>query len=405
MPTISDPLALPNGVVLKNRIAKSAMSERLADPDAAPNEQHATLYRRWAEGGAAMLLTGNVFVDRTALGESGNVAVEDERDLEALKAWSAGAREKGAEIWMQINHPGRQSPRSLSKVPVAPSAIGLKGTGGVFATPRALEDHEIDAIVERFATTAAIAKRAGFTGVQIHAAHGYLINQFLSPYTNRRDDRWGGDPDRRRRFLLEVVRAVRRAVPAPFTLAVKLNSADFQRGGFSEEESLQVVGALGAEGIDLLEISGGTYEASAMFDEPKAASTVAREAFFLEYAEKARAATKLPLMVTGGFRTAAGMNHALAQGALDLVGMARPFAVEPDLPRKLIAGEADRAHPVKIATGWRKLDAVIQAGWYQSQIDRLSRGEEAKINLSRFSAAIGYLRTNRRPTGPRRIAA
>lgn len=398
MPAIHDPLPLPGGATLRNRVAKSAMSERLAGPDGAPTEAHATLYRRWAEGGAALLITGNVMIDARALGESGNVVLEDDRALGAFSAWTAAAA--GSALWMQLNHPGRQSPRNLSREPVAPSAVPMRGTAGMFAPPRALAAREIEELIARFARSAVLAREAGFTGVQIHAAHGYLVSQFLSPHTNRRDDDWGGDPERRRRFLIEIVRAVRRAVPRPFSLGVKLNSADFQRGGFGEDESLEVVAALDREDLDLLEISGGTYEAAAMFDEP---STRAREAFFLEYAEKARAATHVPLMVTGGFRSAAGMNAALAHGALDLIGLARPLAVEPDLPRRLIAGEAERAREIQLATGWKKLDALVQGAWYQQQLDRLARGTDADPKLCRLSAAVRYLRDPSR--GRRRLAA
>lgn len=368
------------------------MSERLAGRDGAPHDGHLRLYRRWSEGGAGLLITGNVMIDRRAIGESGNVVVEDERDLPALARWADAARAGGAAVWMQLNHPGRQSPRTLSKQPVAPSAVGLRGAAGAFAKPRALEEAEIEEIVARFAHSAAIARAAGFDGVQIHAAHGYLISQFLSPYVNRRDDGWGGDPGRRRRFLIEVVRAVRAAVPRPFAVSVKLNSADFQRGGFSEEESLAAVASLDGEGVDLLELSGGTYEAAAMFSEPKAGSTRAREAFFLEFAAQARQATRVPLMVTGGFRTAAGMNAALEGGALDVVGLARPLVVEPDLPSRLVDGTAARARPVQLAFGWRKLDALVQGGWYQAQIERLARGEEAAPGLGRLGAVWKYVR-------------
>lgn len=377
------------------------MSERLAGRDGAPNERHLKLYRRWGAGGAALLISGNVMIDRRALGESGNVVVEDDRDAGMLRAWADAAHQGGAHLWMQINHPGRQSPRTLSKEPVAPSAVAMRGAGPAFARPRALTDLEIEELVARFANSAKIAREAGFDGVQIHGAHGYLISQFLSPHTNRRDDRWGGDAARRRRFLVEIVRATRKIVP---TLSVKLNSADFQRGGFSEEESLELLSVLEREGVDLLEISGGTYEAAAMFDEPRSQSesTLAREAFFLDYADKARAYTRLPLMVTGGFRTLAGMNRSLVDGALDVVGLARPLAVEPDLPNRLLHGEADRARAIALATGWKKLDALVQGAWYQAQIDRLADGMDARPELCRLGATLRYFRA---PRERRRLSA
>lgn len=399
--SLATPLPLRCGAVLDNRIAKAAMSERLADPDGAPSEPLSQLYRRWADGGAGLLVTGNVMVDRAALGEPGNVVVEDARHREALSAWARAATARGAHAWVQINHPGRQSPRTLSRQPVAPSAVPMEGSAGAFARPRALGEAEIRGIVDRFATAAETLKGAGFTGVQVHGAHGYLVNQFLSPRTNKRTDGWGGSPDGRRRFLLEVVRAVRQAVGPAFPVSVKLNSADFQRGGFDEAESMAVVEALDAEGIDLLEISGGTYESAVMFEEtlPRADSSRRREAFFLEYAEKVRERTRVPRLVTGGFRTADGMRDALASGAADMIGLARPLAVEPDLPARLLSGAAQAATPVRLTTGIARLDALVQAAFYQVQLRRMAEGREPDVDLSRWCAVVDYLK--KRPALPR----
>ena len=376
------------------------MSERIALPNGAPSEQLLRLYRRWSTGGAGLLITGNVMVDRSQIAESGNVVVEDEGDLPVLRQWASAIKEGGARAWMQINHPGRQTPRLVAAEPVAPSAVPMKGTAGAFAKPRALVDEEIQEIIARFACTAIIAEEAGFDGVQIHAAHGYLISQFLSPLTNRRVDRWGGDAARRRRFLLEVIAAVRQAVSPGFTVSLKVNSADFQRGGFDDEESMDVVRSL--DGIDLLEISGGTYEAAAMFEERrKADSTRQREAFFLDYAERVREVTAIPLMVTGGFRTKAGMCQAIDDGACDLIGLARPLAVEPDLPRRLLDGTSDAAMAFSLSTGIKMLDAIIQGSWYQLQLERMGRGLEPEPRFSRFRAAAFYAlaRKNLTPVG------
>lgn len=386
------PLDLPCGVTLPNRLAKSAMSERIADAGGHPGERLQRLYRRWGQGGAGLLITGNVMVDRTAIAESGNVVVDGDTPLGLLKAWAAAAGP--APTWVQINHPGRQAPRLTSARPVAPSDVPMQGYFGMFARPRVLTALEIREIIDRFGRTAALVQAAGFAGVQIHAAHGYLISQFLSPRTNLRTDEWGGSPENRRRFLLEVVRAVRAAVGPDFPVGVKLNSADFQRGGFDQAESMAAVDALDALGIDLLEVSGGTYEAAAMFAENPAPgeSTRKREAFFLEYAEQVRARTSLPLMVTGGFRTAAAMDEALASGAVDLIGMARPFAVAPELPRLLLDGSLAGAPPVRrLSTGLKSLDAMIQGAWYQMQLRRLGNGLDPDPSLGRFRALVGYV--------------
>jgi len=239
------------------------------------------------------VVTGNVMLDARALGEPGNVVAE-RAHLERFREWARAAAGTGSLLFMQLNHPGKQSPRHLSPEPVAPSAIPLgHGIERWFATPRALGSDEIEALVERFGQAALLAKEAGFAGVQIHGAHGYLVNQFLSPRHNRREDGWGGSADKRRRFVMEVYRAMRCAVGDAFPVSIKLNSADFQSDGFSEDESVEVVRALADEGIDLIEVSGGTYESPAMVGGARRESTRLREAYFLEFAERIRRVVKV----------------------------------------------------------------------------------------------------------------
>lgn len=386
---IQQPLTLPCGATLPNRIAKSAMSEQLGDLDNNPTDELLTLYRRWGAGGIGLLISGNVMMDRRSLTEAENVAVEDDRALEGLRAWAENAQAKGAHLWMQLNHPGRQSPRAVSVDTVSASDVGLKGFGPLFARPRALEDHEVEEIVARFARAAGLAKAAGFSGVQIHGAHGYLVSQFLSPYTNRREDRWGGSPENRRRFLIEILRAIRSEVGPDFPIGLKLNSADFQRGGFDEEESRGVIAALNDEGLDLLEISGGTYERTEMWrsdHEQAKDSTRNREAFFLEYAESVRELATMPVMLTGGFRSSAAMDQALDSGAIDVVGLARPLCVEPNLPARLLADPEARAADIRLSTGIKALDSMIESGWYTAQIKRLGQGKDPEPRSSRLRA-------------------
>ncbi|WP_136249416.1 NADH:flavin oxidoreductase/NADH oxidase family protein, partial [Panacagrimonas perspica] len=336
---INQPLPLARGPALKNRLAKSALSEALGSADNRVTPQLVRLYRRWATSGAGLLMTGNVMIDRRAVGEPGNVVLEDDRDMARLREWAAAGSAGGSALWMQINHPGKQAPRGLNRENVSPSAVpfGPK-LAPFFPVPRALTQTEIEEIVRRYGNTAALAKEAGFGGVQLHGAHGYLISQFLSPHHNRREDDWGGTAVKRRRFVIEVYREVRRRVGKDFPVGIKLNSADFQRGGFTEAESLGVIKALAKAGIDLIEISGGTYEEPAMQGLRKA-SSAAREAYFLEFAEKVRAQVKVPLMVTGGFRSLAGMEAPLRADALDLVGLGRILAIEPDAPARLLRGQ------------------------------------------------------------------
>jgi len=383
---LNNALTLPNGAVIKNRLLKSAMSEALAQRDGKPTPELNHLYSAWAKGGIGLCVTGNVMVDLRARGEPGNVVIEDENHLVELKAWAQAATANGTQCWVQLNHPGKQAPKGLNRETVAPSAVPFRDDmKAFFATPRELTDAEVQALVVRFGKAAGVVKKAGFSGVQIHGAHGYLVSQFLSPHHNVRSDDWGGTPEKRRRFVLEVYRAMRKAVGPKFPIGIKLNSADFQRGGFTEEESLDTIRALADAGIDLIEISGGTYEAPAMTGvklgkTPIKESTRLREAYFLEFAEKARAAVDTPLVVTGGFRTAKGMAQAIESGAVDMVGLARILAVEPDAPKKLLAGKPT-VHQVKpITTGIKAIDklGLLEISWYTGQLKRIGRGESPK---------------------------
>lgn len=383
---LSQPLTLPNGTTLKNRLVKSAMSECLGTVDHHPTAQLEVLYGRWAQGDLGLCITGNVMIDRRAVGEPHNVVIEDERHLGLLKRWAAAGNHLDTALWMQLNHPGKQAPRGLNRETVSPSAVPFSpGLARFFDVPRALNENEIEDIILRFGRTARIAKIAGFQGIQIHGAHGYLVSQFLSPHHNRRRDRWGGNALNRRRFMLAVLGEIRRQVGNTFPIAIKLNSADFQRGGFDEEESIDAILALAQEGIDLIEISGGTYEAPAMVGSMRAKeSTQQREAYFLKFAEKVRMATRVPLMVTGGFRTCEGMTHAILSGAVDLVGLARPLAIEPDVATRFLRGW-NAKHTVRpISTGMKIIDKMtfMEISWYTNQLQRMGYGRDPKPDAS-----------------------
>lgn len=394
---LGTPFTLPCGHVLPNRFMKGAMTEQMSDAENAPTETLVRLYERWGRGGCGALLTGNVMVDRRALEGPRNVAVEDERDLPMLRRWAEAAQANGSQLWMQISHPGRQTPRGVSREVVAPSAVPLSGSYTfLFTKPRALTEAEIHAIIARFAETARVAKLAGFAGVQIHSAHGYLNSQFLSPRTNLRTDQWGGPLDNRMRFLLAIVERTRAAVGPGYPIAVKLNSADFQRGGFTEEESMAVVCALEAAGIDLLEISGGTYERPVMMGTEGTPelreSTKRREAFFLEYAQKVRQRSPVPLMLTGGLRAPATMEEILQGGAVDVIGIARPLALDPDFCAKAIAGDPTRAQDAHIATGVRMFDDLLQSLWHQEQFKLMAAGQVPDPHFSKWVALRRGLR-------------
>lgn len=404
MPELQSPLTLPCGQILPNRLMKAALSEALGTASNAPTTQLETLYRQWGLGGFGLIVTGNVMIDRVQLGEPGNVVLDDERDLDGLRRWAAAAQAQGSKIWMQINHPGRQAnPLAGRSRPVAPSPVAMKVAGAPI--PRELTGAEIEAIIERFATTASVVRKAGFDGVQVHAAHGYLIAQFLSPLSNLRTDEWGGSPERRMRFLIEVIRRVRSKVAAEFAVGIKLNSADFQRGGFSEEESLEVLAALSAEKVDLIEISGGSYEAPAMMGQVRAKSTMAREAYFLAYAEAARSvAETLPLAVTGGFRSRGTMVDAVASGACDVIGLGRPTATAPDAASLILDVEQERLNAGHIRVGLRPLigkfvnlktvDGFLDLQWHTDQLHRIGKGKVPDVGRPWWKTAASMINRN-----------
>jgi 2,4-dienoyl-CoA reductase-like NADH-dependent reductase (Old Yellow Enzyme family) len=387
-------------ITFKNRIIKGAMSEALANDAGQPSQLHFNLYEAWAKGGLGCAITGNVMVDFRAKNEPGVVVIESERDLDQLKKWAEVGKRHGMVQLIQLSHPGRQCPKGLNKETVAPSAVPFSPMlATTFGTPRELREDEILDIIQRFATSAQICEKAGFEGVQLHGAHGYLISQFLSPLTNKRQDQWGGSIENRMRFLLEIYKAVRAVTSDQFIISVKLNSADFQRGGITEEEVVTVFKAIDEAGIDLIEISGGTYEAPAMAGakaEKRKASTIAREAYFLDFAEKIRKEVKCHLMVTGGFRTVEGMNAALDSGACDFIGIARPLAVETDLTDRLIAGQDVRYAVDKIKTGIPMIDkmAIMEIIWYAAQFKDIAQGKRPNPKLSPLKVFFKYAKGN-----------
>jgi 2,4-dienoyl-CoA reductase-like NADH-dependent reductase (Old Yellow Enzyme family) len=339
-----------------------------------------------------LLITGNVGIDADHPVRARDVILNRHVSLETFSQWARVAKSGGAAVVMQLNHAGRQTPRAINPHPLGPSTGSAVKMFRAFGEPRAATEEEIREIVRRFGEAAALAQRAGFDGVQVHAAHGYLLNQFLSPDVNRRTDAWGGSIRGRARLLVECVRAARDATGRNFSVLVKLNAADFLRDGFSEDESLEVVSLLDAESIDLLEISGGRYESGASFGHATPAAG-AREAYFLEFARRARTATSAPIMLTGGLRSRDAMQAARDEGALDVVGIARPMAVIPDYPKRLLAGE----NLPRIATkkiGIAVLEGAAELAWYAHQLARLGRGDEPDLNASPWRALVSYTATD-----------
>jgi 2,4-dienoyl-CoA reductase-like NADH-dependent reductase (Old Yellow Enzyme family) len=371
------PLPLRSGLVLRNRIAKAAMEEGLAGRAQLPDERLVSLYRRWGAGGAGLLITGNVMVHKHALTGPRGVVLDASSPGEPFERWAEAGKAGGAAMWMQISHPGRQVLATMPGVVWGPSEVGLEmgRHSKRFGVPTAMTAGQIEATVERFAATAARAEETGFDGVEIHAAHGYLLSQFLSPLANRRTDEWGGSLDNRARLLLDVVGAVRSVVSPSFAVAVKLNSADFQRGGFDATDAQRVITMLAPKGVDLVELSGGSYESPAMSGRPADARTLAREAYFLDLATELAVASPLPLMLTGGVSRRDTAEKVLA-GGVAVVGMGTALAVTPDLANRWRAGD-DVARSLRQVTWSDKiLASAASMALVRHQLRRIARGAD-----------------------------
>ena len=421
---LNDPLRLPCGAVIGNRLVKAAMTEGLADPLGRVTPELEGIYDDWGRGGFGLLITGNVIVDGDHLERPGNVIVDGEADeahLHGLSSWVRTATAHGSHVWAQLSHSGRQTPRMVNAHPLSPSATRMGLPGWLFGRPREMSPLEIDAVAEKFASAARVCRAAGFTGLQIHAAHGYLLSSFLNPAANRRTDRWGGTRDNRARLLHCVVRAVREAVGFAFPISVKLNSADFQRGGFEPGDSRAVASELEDGGIDLLEISGGAYESPAMMGEegaaglPRSASTLAREAYFFDFARELRREIGIPIMLTGGLRSRDGMQAALDEG-IDLLGIARPACIDPYCAGKLLDGTIDRLEsweehvrhekgllgarsPVPLV---RTINSFAGIYWFYAQILRAGEGRPFAPGLSPMLAMMQVQARERKIQSDRR---
>ena len=415
---LNTPLTLPNGQKLANRIAKAAMTEGLADTGAYPSVALERLYAWWAHSGCAVLITGNVMIDRQHLERPGNVVLDrapDARMRSALSAWARAAQSGGAKVWMQISHAGRQTQTNVNPHPKAPSAIKLGLPGRNFGVPQALTETEILKLIKRFGNAAVAARNAGFDGVQIHSAHGYLLSSFLNPRANQRQDAWGGSLENRARMLLETVKAVRAKTGSDFTVAVKLNSSDFQKGGFAPAECTEVVRWLAQRQVDLVEISGGNYEQARFMDltgleDPDLSglppATRSREAYFADFAAQMLSDVSVPLMVTGGFRSVAAMESAVADDGIAMIGIARPLCVDHDCVQKLLRGEISQLEQWEkrlcLGPGWlgprspfdiiKMLNGFGTAYWFYQQFRRIGRGQEVARDLSVLSALLNELK-------------
>jgi 2,4-dienoyl-CoA reductase-like NADH-dependent reductase (Old Yellow Enzyme family) len=383
------PLVLPNGLAIKNRFVKAAMEENMSEGCQLPGTALENLYAAWAKGGVGMIITGNVMVDKMAMTGPGGVALEAESPIEPFQAWAKVAKQNNTTVIMQINHPGRQVFKKMGGKVLSPSdvALNMGKHSRLFTPPKAMSEAEIQEVIARFVITAKRAEEAGFDGVEIHAAHGYLVSQFLSPLTNIRKDQWGGELQSRAKILYEIIRQVKNSCSEQFIVSVKLNSADFQRGGFDVEDAIEVVKTLNTMGLDFIELSGGSYEAPAMQGKSGDDRTLAREAYFLTFAKKIVEHSSIPVMITGGIKRLTVVNDVLDSN-IDLVGMASALAFNPALVNQWEVRQDTLGHIP--ATSWKDktLSGLANMALVKRQLRRLGKGEPPRKNASPLISLI-----------------
>ena len=370
------PLVLPCGAVLKHRLAKAAMSDSLADGRGDPTTAQLRLYERWAQGGIALSIIGEVHGDPCFPERPGNLVLGESSNQQAFQSLAGRATIDDAHLWLQLGHAGALSHAPISQ-PKGPSALDI---GNVQC--RGMSTDEVRELPDLFAKTAACAMAAGFSGVQIHAAHGFLLGQFLSPLFNRRTDGYGGSIEARCRVVIEVVDKVRSAVGPAFPIGIKINATDQLEGGLTQDDALEVVRLLDGTSIDLIDISAGTY-----FPGAKATSDGSGKGpYFVDFARRARARTNTPLMLTGGFKTREQAVSALASGAIDVVGLARAMVLDPELPQTwLTDGGRDPEFPRFESTPPGGITA-----WYTMRLTALAEGREDVFTLDLASAIRAY---------------
>ncbi|KAF4963990.1 hypothetical protein FSARC_8040 [Fusarium sarcochroum] len=409
--TSGRPLTLRCGLKLPNRLVKASMSENIPTAQTLPDARIRSIYRHWAKGGWGMLITGNVQVDDRYLGTSTDLAIDsslsDDTITNSWSAWAQECSQKGTPAIMQLNHPGRQCPigagrHGLLAKNIAPSAIGLDMGQGLmasavsklaFGVPREVDEQEIEMIIEKFARAASLAVKAGFAGVEIHASHGYLLDQFLSNKINLRKDSYGGNAIGRAKLATDIIRAVRKAQPVECCIGVLVSAVESQEDESALEDRMEQIDAMISAGVDYVHVSGGTFEKPAMFlgaslgqGEDKNGRM---EPYFKSFSRIVKSRfPELPVIVTGGFRDRASIEAALASGESNMIGLARPAAVDPHLPASIILNQdvddasATFYHP-KVEAPWivrqvgvTALNVHMDNAWYLSRLSRMSKVNE-----------------------------
>jgi 2,4-dienoyl-CoA reductase-like NADH-dependent reductase (Old Yellow Enzyme family) len=365
--TLGSLLALPCGATLKNRVAKSPMSDSLGNGEGDPSGAQARLYERWAQGGVALSLIGEVQMDARYPEKPGNLVLHAGSDQAALRSLTRRAVVDGAHLWAQLGHAGALSHLPVSE-PKGPSALDLEGLRCA-----GLSVEEVQALPGMFASAAVRAQAAGFSGVQIHAGHGFLLSQFLSPLFNHRSDAYGGSIEARCRVVIDIISHVRSAVGPSFPIGIRINSTDQLEGGLTEADALEVVRMLDRTSVDLIDLSGGTY-----FPGAKASSDSAGHGpYFLDFARRAKQVTKVPVMTTGGFKTRIQAADAVASGAVDMVGIARALVLDSNLASTWLSEQAlDPVFP--------RFESTLPGGvtaWYTMRLTALGEDREDAFDL------------------------
>lgn len=319
-------------LIVKNRFVRSATWEGMCDDSGAVTDKLLDYLATLAQGGVGLIMSGYSFVRADGKQLPGKMGIHNDAMLAGLTQLTATVHNAGSKVFCQLVHAGGQtSGKVIGCQPLAPSAIDFPSYG---ETPREMTLKEIDEIVDAFRAAARRAEQAGFDGVQLHGAHGYLINQFLSPLTNQRTDEYGGSLDNRMRFLLKVCSAIRAAVSPGYPLSIKLTAADHLPGGFRPDEAVVVAARLEQIGVDAIEVSSGTAASGEMSPVRQKIATPEQEAYNADYTKQIKAVVSIPVMTVGGLRSGAVLNRLLADSCADLFSLSRPLIREPDLPNR-----------------------------------------------------------------------
>ena len=352
------------------------MSDSLADGAGNPTQAQIRLYERWSEGGTAISFIGEVQGDPRYPEKPGNLVLDPHSDTGLLQRLNQRGQSNDTHLWPQLGHAGALTHPPVGK-PKGPSPLDLPGL-----RCEGMSVAEIEELPQLYARSARLAQSVGFSGVHVHAGHGFLLSQFLSPLFNHRSDGYGGSIEARCRVLLEIIKAVRAAVGPGFPVGMRINSSDQLEGGLTESDALEALRMLDRSPLDLIDISGGTY-----FPGAKARSESASSGpYFLEFAKRAREVTRLPLMLTGGFKTRDQALGALTTGAVDVVGLGRAMALDPALPNRWLSDcSADPDYPV-----FSKSVAGGVTAWYTMRLTALGEDREQDFDLDLPTALAEY---------------